>query len=215
MAHTNNPANNWQDRQYESFGRLRIDSGNPELGNDGASVYGLVAEGSSGNTSYLGMTEGGQYHIFNDKCFNITGGVKSEGGQAAINLISPHGDICITCQQNGDVKITGRNIILDATDTLTFEANKCNFNVDGVGGIDFNTPRLHTTAKEGNLVRDVNSFMGVAFKGTKVGMDEVSSVINQATPQIAKASSELNKFVESGKIQEGLTQALDAFGGFG
>ena len=77
MAHTDNPANNWQDRQYESFGRLRIDSGNPELGNDGASVYGLIAEGDSGNTSYLGMTEGGQYHIFNDKSFNITGGVKS------------------------------------------------------------------------------------------------------------------------------------------
>ena len=46
-----------------------------------------------------------------------------------------------------------------------------------MGGIDFNTPRLHTTAKEGNLVRDVNSFMGVAFNGTKVGMDEVSSVL--------------------------------------
>jgi len=227
MPHTKTPS--WEARQVESFGRLKIDSGNPELGNDGASVYGIVAEGESGNTSYLGMTEGGQYHIFNDKCFNITGGVKGNSGQVAINIISPHGDICITAQQNGEVKISGKNITIDATDTLTFEANKCNFNVTGMGGIDFNTPRLHADpdiARHGNLItRDVKSFGGVCFDGSKVGAGDVLSAMSDVNIPVKRITSQVQQvasFVESPEFAEGISQAtqglndaLSNFPGFG
>ena len=101
MPHETNksPSQDYEARQFETFGRLRIDSGNPELGNDGATVYALVADGNSGNTSYFGMSEGGQYHIFNDQCFNIVAGVKKKGDGTAVNIAANHGDICITCQK--------------------------------------------------------------------------------------------------------------------
>tara|TARA_B100000963_G_scaffold18513_1_gene14135 strand:- start:685 stop:1317 length:633 start_codon:yes stop_codon:yes gene_type:complete len=177
------PSQDYEARQYESFGRLRIDSGNPELGNDGATVYALVADGKSGNTSYLGMSEGGQYHIFNDQCFNIVAGVKKKGTGAGVNIAANHGDICITCQSNGTVKISGQNITIDAEKHLQFKADTCQFDVTSQSGIQFNTPRMNTNAKRGNLVRNVDSFMGVCFANTKVGMDEVSSVLAQV-PEI-------------------------------
>ena len=177
------PSQDYEARQYESFGRLRIDSGNPELGNDGATVYALVADGKSGNTSYLGMSEGGQYHIFNDQCFNIVAGVKKRGTGAGVNIAANHGDICITCQSNGTVKISGQNITIDAEKHLQFKADTCQFDVTSQSGIQFTTPRMNTTARRGNLVRNVDSFMGVCFANTKVGMDEVSSVLAQV-PEI-------------------------------
>ena len=177
------PSQDYEARQYESFGRLRIDSGNPELGNDGATVYALVADGKSGNTSYLGMSEGGQYHIFNDQCFNIVAGVKKKGTGAGVNIAANHGDICITCQSNGTVKISGQNITIDAEKHLQFKADTCQFDVTSQSGIQFTTPRMNTSARRGNLVRNVDSFMGVCFANTKVGMDEVSSVLAQV-PEI-------------------------------
>ena len=180
---TQSPSQDYEARQYESFGRLRIDSGNPELGNDGATVYALVADGKSGNTSYLGMSEGGQYHIFNDQCFNIVAGVKKKGDGAGVNIAANHGDICITCQSNGTVKISGQNITIDAEKHLQFKADTCQFDVTSQSGIQFTTPRMNTTARRGNLVRNVDSFMGVCFANTKVGMDEVSSVLAQV-PEI-------------------------------
>ena len=177
------PSQDYEARQYESFGRLRIDSGNPELGNDGATVYALVADGKSGNTSYLGMSEGGQYHIFNDQCFNIVAGVKKRGAGAGVNIAANHGDICITCQSNGTVKISGQNITIDAEKHLQFKADTCQFDVTSQSGIQFTTPRMNTSARRGNLVRNVDSFMGVCFANTKVGMDEVSSVLAQV-PEI-------------------------------
>ena len=185
MPHETNksPSQDYEARQFETFGRLRIDSGNPELGNDGATVYALVADGNSGNTSYFGMSEGGQYHIFNDQCFNIVAGVKKKGDGVGVNIAANHGDICITCQSNGTVKISGQNITIDAEKHLQFKADTCQFDVTSQSGIQFTTPRMNTTARRGNLVRNVDSFMGVCFANTKVGMDEVSSVLAQV-PEI-------------------------------
>ena len=211
MPHETNksPSQDYEARQFETFGRLRIDSGNPELGNDGATVYALVADGNSGNTSYFGMSEGGQYHIFNDQCFNIVAGVKKKGDGTAVNIAANHGDICITCQKNGTVKISGQNITIDAEKHLQFNADSCQFNVTSQKGIQFTTPYLNTSATRGNLVRDVDSFMGVCFAGTKVGMDEVSGVLAQVPTSI----EEFSKKIDTDALKAGAEKATQSLQG--
>ena len=77
MAERPEDQQNWQLRQYDSFGpHFRIDSGNPQLGYNGAVVYDLLGSGKDGNTSTVGMTEAGLYHMYNDQCIEIMGGNK-------------------------------------------------------------------------------------------------------------------------------------------
>ena len=213
MPHETNksPSQDYEARQFETFGRLRIDSGNPELGNDGATVYALVADGNSGNTSYFGMSEGGQYHIFNDQCFNIVAGVKKKGDGAGVNIAANHGDICITCQKNGTVKISGQNITIDAEKHLKFNADSCEFAVTSQKGIQFTTPYLNTSATRGNLVRNVDSFMGVCFANTKVGMDEISSVLDELPTTL----EDFSKKIDTDALKAGAEQAVQGIiGGF-
>ena len=91
---------------------FRIDTGNPQTGYNGTVVYDLLGSGSDGNSSAVGMTHGGLYHIYNDQCIEIVGGQRVDGGGVCVNIVGSSGDVTITAMSSGDVKVTGRNIIL-------------------------------------------------------------------------------------------------------
>ncbi len=111
--------------------------------------------------------------MFNDDCITIVGGVNKNGG-ASLNLVGRNGDVTITACKNGDVKIKGKNITVDADDLLTLKSSK-NVVVKGSSSIFFDTPNLATNAKTGNLApRDV-TFGGIVFRGTKVGTDKITT----------------------------------------
>ena len=110
---------NWQKRQYDSFGpHFRIETANPELGVCGNVAYNLYGYSDSGDTSNLGLMGNGQFNIFADQCITIDGGASVEGGGLCVNIIGSQGDIAITAMADGDVKIKGRNIILDADENI-------------------------------------------------------------------------------------------------
>ena len=77
-------------------------------------AYNLYGYADSGDTANLGLKGNGLFDIFADQCITIDGGAKVEGGGLCVNIIGSKGDIAITAMDNGDVKIKGRNIILDA-----------------------------------------------------------------------------------------------------
>ena len=167
MAERPQDLQNWAARDHESFGpHFRIDTNNPEYGFGGGTIYALIAEKNK-QSSYLGMTEDGQYQLINDDCITITGGVTKEGG-ACVNIIGRNGDVTVTAMKNGDVKIKGRSIIVDADDTLELSSKK-NVKITGKNSIFLDTPTLNTNALNGNLApRDV-TFGGLVFRGSKVG----------------------------------------------
>ena len=163
---------NWALRNYDSFGpHCRFDTANPEYGYGGGSIYSLIAE-KNNTTHVISLTEDGQFNLFNDDCVTITGGVTKQGG-TCINIVGKTGDVCITAMKNGDVKIKGKNIIVDADDTLRLESKK-NVVVKGGSSIFFDTPNLNTNAKTGNLAPRNVTFGGLVFRGTKVGSDAIS-----------------------------------------
>ena len=58
---------NWQKRQYDSFGpHFRIETANPELGLVGNVAYNLYGYSDSKDVSNLGMMGDGQFQIFAD-----------------------------------------------------------------------------------------------------------------------------------------------------
>ena len=231
MAERPQDLQNWQARQYESFGRLRIDTGNPELGNDGATVYALIAEGDSGNTSFLGMSEGGQYNILNDDCITITGGVTKSGGKC-VNIIGKNGDVTITAMQSGEILIKGKNVTIDADENMTLTSRK-DVRITGKNSIFFDTPNLATNALTGNLApRDV-TFGGLVFRGTKVGQGAISNAftggklesitdnLKKELPSIKDKMSDIAGDIDTDALQSGLQDAssslqsaLSNFGGF-
>ena len=110
---------NWQKRQYDSFGpHFRIETANPELGICGNVAYNLYGYSDSGDSSNLGLMGNGQFNIFADQCITIDGGANVEGGGLCINIIGSKGDVAITAMADGDVRIKGRNIILDADENI-------------------------------------------------------------------------------------------------
>ena len=110
---------NWQKRQYDSFGpHFRIETANPELGLVGNVAYNLYGYSDSKDVSNLGMMGDGQFQIFADQCITIAGGANVDGGGLCVNIVGTKGDVAISAEKNGDVRIKGRNIFLDASENI-------------------------------------------------------------------------------------------------
>ena len=233
MSERSQDLQNWAARDQESYGpHFRIDTGNPEYGFGGGTIYALIAEKNK-QSSYLGMTEDGQYNLMNDDCITITGGVTKNGG-ACVNVIGKNGDVTITAMRNGDVKIKGKNIIVDADDSLRLESKK-NVVIKGSNSIFLDTPTLNTNALTGNLApRDV-TFGGLVFRGSKVGgglldsaftggkLDSLTDKLKAQAPDLKDKMKDIAGNIDTGAISDqlssidtsGLSNALGNFGGFG
>ena len=159
---------NWQNRQYDSFGpHFRIDTGNPQMGYNGTTVYDLIASGKDNNTSTVGMTDCGLYHIYNDQCIEVVGGNKVDSGGVCVNITGANGDVTITAMSNGDVKVTGTNIILDADKNVEINAGG-DFKVNASNSVNMQSNTCYISALFGKIsVREV-TWMGGVFAGTKV-----------------------------------------------
>jgi hypothetical protein len=164
MAH--NP--NFQRRQYETFGpNFRIDVGNPSMGYNGADVYNLYAFNDEGDVSLVGMTEGGILHIYNDRTIEIIAGQKSEETGVDICITGKNGDIWITAENNGQVRIRGANVVVDADENLTLKSGN-NISIEAKNKLELKGSIANMEAKEGNLAPPKDAFMGKCFAETYV-----------------------------------------------
>lgn len=159
---------NWQRRKSTSFSPyFRIDTGNPQMGLNGTSVYDFYAVTDNRDVSNVGMTFGGKYHIYNDQSIEIIAGQKSSTTGVDIVITGKNGDIWITAEKNGQVRIRGANIVVDADENLTLKAGK-NVQIDAGNKIDLKGNIANCDALAGNLAPVQSTFMDKAFKGTYV-----------------------------------------------
>ena len=161
---------NWQKRSYDSYGpHFRIETSNPELGMCGNVAYNLYGYADSGDTSNLGLMGNGQFNIFADQCITIDGGAKVDGGGVCVNIIGSRGDIAITAMDNGDVRIKGRNIIIDADENIEMLAGgKVSIDSTEIEAINQNTTRINAkrTFVSGKSI-DIGGSTGVILKTNK------------------------------------------------
>jgi hypothetical protein len=159
---------NWQRRKSTSFSpHFRIDTGNPQMGLNGTSVYDLYAVTDEKMTSSVGMQFGGMFHIYNDQSIEIIAGQKSSSTGVDIVITGKNGDIWITAEKNGQVRIRGANVVVDADENLTLKAGN-NVKIEAGNKIDLKSNIANCDALAGNLAPVQSTFMDKAFKGTYV-----------------------------------------------
>tara|TARA_B100000035_G_scaffold224229_1_gene192721 strand:- start:1013 stop:1681 length:669 start_codon:yes stop_codon:yes gene_type:complete len=118
-------SNNWARRKVISYTpEFRIDVNNPTNGFLGAGVYEKYAHTDSGDISLTGMNQAGGYHIYNDQTIEIIGGggKNNDRGGKDIIISGMKGSVVISAMQNGDIRINGNNIILEAKQDIVMKA---------------------------------------------------------------------------------------------
>ena len=226
---------NWKFRKDSFYSEQ---TSNPLVGFGGQTVYQQVME-QNNQTSSKSMTADGQVNICNDACMTIVGGVKNDGSNC-LNIVGKNGDVTITAENNGGIKIKGSTIILDADTDLILKSKQSVW-IKGSQSIFFDTPNLATNACVGNLApRDV-TVGGLVCRGTKIGGNVISDAftggaLENLQDQAKNASSKLKDLAQNidtesltaqatelgGQLQNqlssidtsGLSNALKNFGGF-
>ena len=178
---------NWQKRQYDSFGpHFRIETANPELGIAGNIAYNLYGYSDSKDVSNLGMMGDGQFQIFADQCITIAGGANVDGGGLCVNIIGTKGDVAISAEGQGDIRIKGRNIFLDAEENIELTT--------GVK-VDIDSAELIATSQNTTRISANNIDIGgktnitlITSKGTIKVKKIVARDVNWATQVSARTS---------------------------
>ena len=219
---------NWSLWDFDEKPNFKFTTGNPTYGFGGGTVFSQQME-QNNQTGYWGMTEDGQMNFFNDSTLTISGGNEMEGGEC-VNIVGANGSVSITAMNNGDIKIKGTNIIIDADQNINIMSKK-NVTISGKSSIFFDTPNLATNALTGNLApRDV-TFGGLVFRGTKVGGNAISDAftggkletitdnLKKELPSIQDKMSDIAGNIDTDALQSGLQDASsslqDALGNFG
>ena len=221
---------NWSLWDFDEKPNFKFTTGNPTYGFGGGTVFSQQME-QNNQTGHWGMTEDGQMNLFNDATITISGGNEMEGGEC-VNIVGANGGVSITAMNNGDIKIKGTNIIIDADQNINIMSKK-NVTISGKSSIFFDTPNLATNALTGNLApRDV-TFGGLVFRGTKVGQGAISDAftggklesitdnLKKELPSIKDKMSDIAGDIDTDALQSGLQDAssslqsaLSNFGGF-
>jgi hypothetical protein len=167
------PNQNWESRDIFSLGpKFRIDINNPQMGFDGTDVYTIYGVTDNKDVAIAGLTEGGTYKIYNDKSIELVAGSKGTEGGIDIVIAGMNGDITITAMKNGQVRIKGANVMIQADEDVDIKAGR-NINLNASNGrILLKSNKADCNALVGNLAEaTTGSFVQRVFLGTKVGPD--------------------------------------------
>jgi len=158
----------WHQRSINSFGpKFRIDLNNPQMGTNGTEVYTLYGVTENKDVSLVGLSEGGIYKIYNDGSVEIVAGQKAKSTGVDITIVGKNGDICITAEKNGAVRIRAKNIVIDADENVDIVAGK-DVNIKQGGRFLIQGQEASCDALMGNLAPPGSTFGDIAFAGTFV-----------------------------------------------
>jgi hypothetical protein len=166
---------NWEARNYWKLGpNFGLDIKNPQLGLDGPDVYSFYSTTDNGDQHTFGLSAGkGLFKIYNDKSIEIVAGQTNSGGGVDIIITGKNGDVCITAEKNGNIRIRGKSITLDADLDVNISAGR-NVNINAPKRFVVQTVQADVVAITGNLAPQGTS-MGEKVFGSepKAGIDVV------------------------------------------
>lgn len=171
---------NWEERSYWKLGpNFGVDVKNPQLGLNGPDVYTLYGVTSDKDISILGLTNGsGMFKICNDRSIQIIAGQNNSGGGVDIVITGKNGDVTITAEKNGNVRIRGKNIILDADENINIIAGR-NVNIKAGSRVVTQSNQADCIAKTGNLAPKGTSTGEKIFPSdSKCGVDLVETAFS-------------------------------------
>ena len=171
---------NWEERSYCKKGpHFGLDVKNPQLGLDGPDVYTSYGVTTDKDICIQSLSDGsGTFKISNERSIQITAGQNNSGGGVDILITGKNGDITITAEKNGNIKIRGKNIIIDADENINLTAGR-NVNIKAGSRFVTQSNQADCVAKTGNLAPKGTSTGEKIFPaGSPVGDDCVEETFN-------------------------------------
>jgi hypothetical protein len=178
----------WQQQNYWKLGpNFGVTIKDQQVGYDGTDIYSFYAVTDDFDTCTYGLSNGtGLYKIYNDRSMEIVAGKNNASGGIDINIVSKNGDITITAEKNGSVRITAKNIILDADENISLSAGR-NVNIKAGSRFVVQANQADCVAKTGNLAPKGTSTGERIFPpGSPAGDDIVQKIFH---------SGDTNKFI--------------------
>ena len=167
------PNKNVELRSYDSFGyQYSFSVSDPMMNGDGSSVFGYYGFTNNKDMNMSLFSESGNYHIHNDKTIEMICGTKASAKDVSLVVATVNGDITVTCMKNGNVKIKGQNIMLQADEDIDVQAGR-NINLIAKNGsILIDGQDVSVDGLTGCLVEQtIGSWMMRVFEGSYVGLD--------------------------------------------
>ena len=172
-------AKNFERRILQSYGsRYRLDIQNPEPDVGGPQVFNQQATTDEDDTLSVGLNQKGIYHIYNDKSVEIVGGARSKESGVDVVITGKNGDVWITAEQDGRVRIRGKNVIVQADEDLDLVGGR-NVNIkSGSGRVLVSGNTLEKDGLKGNMLEPDKQWAYRVFDGTGLPANEFSSLIS-------------------------------------
>ena len=165
------PDQNWEARDIDSRGsKFRIDVNNPQEGTDGPNAYIMYGVTENKDRQFSALSESGTYRLHNEKSMEIVAGSKNSKSDQTIKLTSANGDITITVLENGQIKIRGSSVVIQADDDINLSAGR-NVTIKAGQRILLRALKADAHALVGNLVHSIGSWLERIFEPTQVGVD--------------------------------------------
>jgi len=144
------------------------DINNPQAGGYGPEVAKVMAITDEGEVFIHSLSQDGTVRIVVDKTMEVTTGEDNDLGQIDMIINCMNGDICINAI-SGQVRIKGRDIVLDAKRDLTLKAGR-NLNLKGKAKVDIDGNKVQATGKAGNIMQAMKmTFVQKIAATTKLG----------------------------------------------
>ena len=172
------PNQNWERRDYTKWGyKYGLDINNPQMNGDGPAVYQYYGFTDNKDVNLCLYSESGTFSILNDRSIEICAGGKNSPGEVDIQVSAKNGDITITCMENGNIRIKGANIMIQADDDIDLLAGR-NISLKAKNGtIKLDGQVCDVDGLAGNLVEStVGSFVQRVTADSFIGLDVLKTV---------------------------------------
>jgi len=166
------PNQNWEQRVIDSRGpKYRLDVNNPQMGADGPNTYLQYAVTDNKDKQFSALSESGVYRLHNERTIEVVAGSKNSASDVGVKISSVEGDITITVMGNGQIKISGGSVIVQADEDIDLKSGR-NITLNAASTITLNGIKVQAKGLIGNLIeKTVGSFIQRVFQPTYVGQD--------------------------------------------
>ena len=173
---------NWYKRFKKSFGPgLYIESDNPTEGVGGKDAFRLFSSTNKGEKFTLGMKGDGKVQMNADVSIEMVAGAKNNPKGTDILIHSRNGTIDIAVNKNGQVRIRGDNIQLNASNLIKLSSRE--IRMEAADEISLQAPKIWSRGKKGNLVP--KTWMQSITAGSFIGADSIGSFLEKGLQEAA------------------------------
>ena len=168
MAKRPEDKQNWYLRECISYNpKVREEICNPSFGYLGASNYFLYAVSDKNLKTSIDFTDSGKALFNSDESIEIVAGERSGDKSENILLHARRGNISITADRTGNVRISGNNVVVESNGDLEYVAGG-DFIVDAAN-MRLQGNSIDSDALTGNMVDPTKQFLTQVFSKSFVG----------------------------------------------